>query len=322
MNTIIFDIETGLNQDLFDRNIKPFDKQRPTKKDFDPLSVKTAALVRNKTLREQLTELVLKAKHSAADHGILEEFAAQATKIKDKIDEARLAHEVAQVEAITKWEMDSLAYYTQKEDKAAIYPGLSSICAIGYQFPGAEPVELMVGDNVKDEKELLTKFLAVIMGIIETSRNGGVLCQFGFWSGNWNRNASFDVKHIEWACVKNGIKIPGELFEPPSSYRKGYWKDISDFMFRNGPIVPDMEQGYLSLNRAADLLDLHGKAVDVFDGDGKVQHLVIADKEDLAVEGGSFYRWLQAGEIEKCREYLRNDLALTRGVANCNPYLG
>lgn len=297
MNIVVFDIETVKNQERFDTLVKPFKKERPTFPSFDEGTVKLG------NLKDE-------------------------EKIAQKIKDAEAKYEAECKEKIEAWEKEQIDYYENAEDKAAIYPAYSEICAIGYQFPGTAPVALMVGDgDIKDEKQLVETFLAHVMEMIDGSRNGRVGVQFGFWSGNWNRNSAFDVNHIEWACIRHGIKLPGELFEPPGSFRQAYWKDLSEFMFRAGPLVPDMETGYLGLNRAAELLGLHGTVADVFDDhefsdDGKIVEWTVADKDDLDVEGASFGRWLQAGEFEQCRIYLLNDLCLTRAVANCNPFLG
>ncbi len=94
-----------------------------------------------------------------------------------------------------------------------------------------------------------------------------------------------------------------------------------------GPKTPKMEgyPSYLSLNRAVELIDGFDKPADTFaleDGMGSTVALVPRSKLDLDVEGATYHEWLAAGEFDKAREYLWNDIALTRAVANANPFLG
>lgn len=291
MDITVFDIETGINEKRFDRYSTPFTKDKPEVTPFDPASVKLGAM-------------------------------KDEEKIAAKIEASRLKHEETQKQAIRDWEKESLDHVQKQLDKAALYPGLSEIVAIGWQVKGCAPVALIVGDNVKDEKELVLAFLQFFHQTIEASRNGGRVCKFGFWSGNNKRDGFFDYLHIVEACRRHGINPGAEFLTSPGDYRGGRLLDLSTDFLSRGAILPKQDgyPAYLSLNAAVDYTDGFDKACDtlIAEKSGTAEWMT-ASKDALDVEGATFAEWVRTGEkdlIDKAREYLINDLALTRWVAN------
>lgn len=284
----VFDIETAPDQDAIDRLADPFKKEYPVATPFDPASVKLG------NIKDQ-------------------------AKIDEKIAAAEVAHKEAYAAAVAGWESDQLDHYAKIQDKAAIYPALSTICAIGWQSPGSEPVLLQVGDNVADEKALVQNFIQAFYATSGAGIARGGSSKWGFWSGNSNAHQQFDLNHILWACMRHGLNAPGELHP----YTKKF-VDLAEPFFMYGPLTPRMDgyPSYLGLNRAAELLGLHGTVADSYTNKaGETVELVVADKDELAVDGANYHRWLAAGAFETARGYLLNDLVLTRAVAERHPFL-
>ena len=174
---IVFDIETRLCPARYLPSYKPFTKPAPEKTEFDPSTVKLGAM-------------------------------KDPEKIEAKISAARDKHVEDYVLAVKAHKEAAGDYYAKQADKAALYPGQSEICAIGWQVPGEEPVTLMLGDEgIETEEDLLVPFIALFREVTESPVTAGGNFRFGFYSGNSKRDSYFDLVHIREAG-EHGVPRP------------------------------------------------------------------------------------------------------------------
>lgn len=267
---IVFDIETRLHNDRFDQTVRPFKRERPVLADFNPADVKLGNL---------------------KDEG----------KIADKIALARKKHQEDHEVATDKWEAEFDEHFAKQADKAALYPGQSEICAIGWQVPGEEPVTLMLGDDgIETEVDLVRPFIALFREVTESPLTAGGNFRFGFYSGNSKRDSYFDVVHLREAVRRLGIRINMAFLSNPGQPRSP-WVDLAMEYFQSGAILPQCDgyPSYLSLEDAAS----HATGTRQNKPDG--------------VTGAEFGEAMEDPEQrEECRKYLAQDLLLTRLLAD------
>lgn len=310
METTVIDIETGINEERFDALAPEFKKNYPHSRPFDPTQLKLGNVIRDTEARENfIADLASGTPVAQAKDKLDEKIAGKAYAAVTK---AQQDHHAEDRKRLSDWEQEQLEHAEKWRDKAALYPLLSEVVAIGWQIPDQEPVTLIVGKDVEDERELMKVFRDFHEATIEASRNGGMPVKFGFWSGNNHSHSFFDWVHLREAFRRHRIN-PGAEFDTSPANPRSRWRDLSADFFQGGAIHPDLEgyPAYLSLNKAVSWTGGWGQQADSV--------LTCCNKDDMDVEGATFAEWVRTGKdenIEKARAYLVNDLALTRWVAN------
>jgi len=282
---IALDIETRRHDERYHRNLKPYKGARPRLLEFDPEN------------RE----------HNKLGNIKDEE------KRAIKTEENRGRWNAAQYQKLVDWEEKKDAYFEKTAEKAALYPGMSEICAIGWQIPGEYPVTLLMGDEgVSCESELLRAFLTLFRQVTESPVASGGNYKFGFWSGNSSRDSYFDYNHLREAVRRQKTAVNMAYLVGPGQ-RHSPWVDLSGEFFGSGAILPQCDgyPAFLSLNDAAEYVG--------WPHEGEVEEFPIqaVGKEECLVTGAEFGEALRDPSMrETCRDYLINDLALTRHIAN------
>jgi len=282
---IVLDIETRRHEDRYHRNLKPYKVAKPYLTEFDPEN---------------------------RDHNKLGRL-TDPCKIATTTDANREKWNASEYKKLADWEKKKEAYFEKTAEKAPLYPGMSEICAIGWQIPGEYPITLMLGDEgVSCESELLTAYLTMFRQVTEAPVASGGNYKFGFWSGNSSRDSYFDYNHLREAARRQKTAVNMSFLVGPGQ-RHSPWIDLSGEFFGSGAILPQCDgyPAFLSLNDAAEYVGWpHEGAVEEF----PIQAI---GKEECLVTGAEFGEALRDPSMrETCRDYLINDLALTRHIAN------
>lgn len=179
-------------------------------------------------------------------------------------------------------------YWQAAREKAALRPETSRIVAIGIHFPHEQP--LLWADD--DEAKLLTRFW----------RDWATCTHaFAFYSGNNGRGA-FDVRHLLVRSWANRLTIPEDALDLSV---RGRWIDLAERF-----LVGADSNSYFGANAAAKALGLIGL---------DLGWAIVRDKETLAMKPPEVHAWFASpdpAKREAAFDYLRNDLALERALAD------
>ena len=173
-------------------------------------------------------------------------------------------------------------------DKAALDPHTSSICAIGINERNTDNVKLLLGE----ERDILMEFWAIFRGTSEA---------WCYWSGS-NDKTAFDPRHSITRSWKLGIPTAWRVVSKRGFLTDRFVDITQTYLF--GASYPS----YCSAEKAAEQLGLIGTQ----SGCGMVK-----SKQALkasGVEGKNFHEVLESN-LELALEYLKNDVALERAIA-------
>lgn len=284
---IVFDLETRFHAERFTRTTKPFKKAPPELGEFDPGEVKIG------NLKDE-------------------------AKIEAKIEQAEIAHRENHAEALEKWNDDLADDRSKKADKAALYPGQSEICAIGWQLPGEKPQTLLLDEDVETEETLVRSFLEIFEQVTESPMTAGGNFKFAFYSGNNKRDGLFDYLHLREAVRRNRIAVNHAFLVAPGQ-RHSPWMDLAQEFLSAGAILPQCDgyPAYLSLDDAVNYLGRDPICHSAGIGEPPEGFDQVLSKIDVGVTGAEFGEAMRDPEqVDECRLYLENDLALTRILAD------
>ena len=197
----------------------------------------------------------------------------------------------ASVEA--KVERERQKYWQAIYKKAALNPATARIVAIGVHHPDGPP--LILGGT---EAEQLRAFW----------REFRLAPSWAYWSGNNGRGA-FDPRFLIVRSWVNRVPIPVAAFAAqgsPGKLSPGAWLDLAPRF-----LIGAESGSTCSANRAARTLGIVGM---------DLGWAVITDKDSLekrGVSGANFHEcWEDPERHELAREYLLNDLAIERAIAD------
>ncbi|WP_265594903.1 hypothetical protein [Haloferula sp. BvORR071] len=182
-------------------------------------------------------------------------------------------------------------YWRGIHAKATLNPATSRIRAIGVQFPG-EPPRLQVGT----EAELLREFWQLF-----ADWDG----PFAYWSGN-NSKGCFDPRFLVVRSWVRRVTVPRGAYSrgPGWSLSAEKWLDLAPLF-----LIGAEANSFCSANKAAKTLGLIGM---------DLGWATVRDKDALVVKAASFHEWLDSPVLarrEAALDYLRNDLAMERAIA-------
>jgi hypothetical protein len=197
------------------------------------------------------------------------------------------------VRAEEKVEREERKYWQAIHKKAALNPATARIVAIGVHHHAVNP--LVLGGT---ETELLRAFW----------REFRVSPVWAFWSGNNGRGA-FDPRFLIVRSWVNRVPIPVAAFAAkgsPGKLSPGAWIDLAPRF-----LIGAESGSTCSANRAARTLGIVGM---------DLGWAVIQDKDALerrGVTGANFHEcWEDPLRNALAREYLLNDLAIERAIAD------
>lgn len=188
-------------------------------------------------------------------------------------------------------------YWNEIRRKATLNPATSTICAIGIHLTDQAPV-LLTETGCGGEAELLRRFWQ-IFGEQEDA-------VFAYWSGN-NGGGCFDPRFLVVRSWVRRVVVPRCAYGPPPGWAlsKLKWLDLAPLF-----LIGAEKNSRCSANKAAKTLGLIGQ---------DLGWAVVQDKDELGVTGASFQEFL-ADECpqtqQEALDYLRNDLAIERAIAN------
>ena len=178
-------------------------------------------------------------------------------------------------------------------DKAALNPATSEICAIGIHLEDAEEVNILSGK----EADILDLFWTCYM------QQGGIWASY---SGS-NDKSNFDVRHIIHRSWIRRVKVPYGVIE--NGFISKSFKDLAQQYLAGAPYPT-----YCSADNCAKQLSLIGTTNDA----GKVLSKDVLDHEK-GISGKNFHEFWDSDSEHKrklAELYLKNDVALERGVAD------
>ena len=214
-------------------------------------------------------------------------------KIKAKIEEAKQNHITAMTMGAINLVAEQKEYEAALLDKAALHPSTSEICAIGIHLEGNQKVSILSGD----EKEILQNFWTVYMQ------------QDGAWasySGS-NDKSNFDVRGIIHRSWVHGLSLPYSVIDKGFITRQ--FIDLTQHFLAGAPYPT-----YVSADNCAKQLGIIGTTNDA----GKVYAKDELDNK-WEITGKNFHEFIDSEDKEKqdiAKIYLKNDIALERGIAD------
>lgn len=128
------------------------------------------------------------------------------SKIAEKIEAARIAHEEAKESALSKWEADKAEYEESLIERAPLSAVTGCVEAVGFLFPDGRKVVLR-----GSEKAILRRFWHLVAYARKRGRLAG-----------WNLLA-FDLRFILRRCMILGVKAPVEW---SARYLPKGWTDL------------------------------------------------------------------------------------------------
>ena len=205
----------------------------------------------------------------------------------------KVSHIKDPARAQAKVEREERKYWQAIHRKAALNPATVRIVAIGVHHSGGHPLVL-----AGTEAELLRSFW----------REFRMSPAWAFWSGNNGRGA-FDPRFLIVRSWVNRVPIPPAAFAAkgsPGKLSPGAWIDLAPRF-----LIGAESGSTCSANRAARTLGVIGR---------DLGWTTIRDKDELerrGVTGANFHEcWEDPLRNALAREYLRNDLAIERAIAD------
>ena len=205
----------------------------------------------------------------------------------------KVSHIKDPARAQAKVEREERKYWQAIHRKAALNPATARIVAIGVHHSGGHPLVL-----AGTEAELLRSFW----------REFRTSPAWAFWSGNNGRGA-FDPRFLIVRSWVNRVPIPPAAFAAkgsPGKLSPGAWIDLAPRF-----LIGAESGSTCSANRAARTLGVIGR---------DLGWTTIRDKDELerrGVTGANFHEcWEDPLRNALAREYLRNDLAIERAIAD------
>jgi hypothetical protein len=208
-------------------------------------------------------------------------------------DVVKISHIKSPERAEAKVQREERKYWQAIHRKAALNPATARIVAIGVHHSGGHPLVL-----AGTEAELLRAFW----------REFRMAPAWAFWSGNNGRGA-FDPRFLIVRSWVNRVPIPPAAFAAkgsPGKLSPGAWIDLAPRF-----LIGAESGSTCSANRAERTLGIVGM---------DLGWTVIQDKDELerrGVTGANFHEcWEDPLRNALAREYLRNDLAIERAIAD------
>ena len=172
-------------------------------------------------------------------------------KAAAKIAQARLDHEA-----------DRASYWANLKDRAALDPFTAEVLCIGVISDTGEP-EIFAE---KTEEATLRQFWNLV-GLSENATS-----KFVFWAGGGDPYKNFDLDFLVTRSRIRHVPIPSRV-------RNGrYYSDR--FVNLSGEFLLHQREKYLSLSKAADLLDLYVAGGPIW-----------PKRDDDPVTGANFWQW-------------------------------
>lgn len=223
---------------------------------------------------------------TAPDYDAVKKF----TKPFDR-DDVKLGNLKDEAKIQAKLEMAEASHMSNANDKAALNPHTSSICAIGIHLEEQKP-HLMFGL----ESDILTEFWEIF-----SDKSHYPWC---YYSGCNDRSA-FDPRHIIVRSWVNGVKPPHQIVSE-RGYLSPAFVDLAQ-VFLFGASYP----AYCSVEMACKQLNLIGTTNSAGTVTSKEQI-----ERDTGVNGKDFHKFCDGKPSAAAHTYLTNDLACERAIAD------
>jgi len=193
-----------------------------------------------------------------------------------------------------KQEAAEAGYWAKAHDKAALNPHTSEIVTIGIHLDNNGETFMLEGSE------------AHILGSFWTIYKQHTQHNWCYWTGS-NDKGAFDVRHIVIRSWVNRVPVPEGLVSARGYLSNGFVDLAQVFLF--GAPFPS----YCSLDLAGRQLGVIGTTNDCATVQSKLDI-----EATTGVTGMTFAEFRQGEERqhEQAVAYLRNDLALTRGIAD------